>query len=61
MVTRALLRVAKIKDLGIAVVLIHHSGHAADRLRGASAMYGAVCGADPAPRDSRRDGSEIRT
>jgi archaellum biogenesis ATPase FlaH len=41
-INRALLRVAKIKDLGIAVVLIHHSGHSADRLRGASAMYGAV-------------------
>ena len=41
-INRALLRVAKIKDLGIAVVLIHHSGHTGDRLRGASAMYGAV-------------------
>jgi hypothetical protein len=41
-INRALLRVSKIKDLGIAVVLIHHSGHSSDRLRGASAMYGAV-------------------
>ena len=41
-INRALLRVAKIKELGIAVVLIHHSGHSSDRLRGASAMYGAV-------------------
>ena len=43
-INRALQRVAKIKELGIAVVLIHHSGHSADRLRGASAMYGhLVC------------------
>lgn len=41
-INRALLQVSKIKDLGIAVILIHHSGHSADRLRGASAMYGAV-------------------
>jgi hypothetical protein len=42
-VNRALVAIGRIKDLGIAVVLVHHTGHtAADRLRGASAMYGGV-------------------
>ena len=39
---QAMLRASKIKELGIAVVMIHHSGHSADRLRGASALYAAV-------------------
>jgi hypothetical protein len=41
-VNQAMVAVSRLKALGVAVIMIHHSGHSAERLRGASAMPAAV-------------------
>jgi hypothetical protein len=57
-VNRALMTIGKVKELGIAVLLIHHTGKKGGTPRGASALFGGI---DTSIRVKRTPGAYIAT